>query len=160
MESTRMASAIFWGVAGMEAGSWADMTDFRRARGRASFAPPAPLSQACGGFASALHVVYRGRPPFDSAARERSMSEADSPLDAAIRRLDRAMASLEARVSNTLATLEARGDDLFDQDRAQLAADLDAARARERALEEVAAEASAALGRAAAEVRAALQAEG
>ena len=88
------------------------------------------------------------------------MSEADSPLEAAVRRLDRAMASLEARVSSTLATLETRGGDLFEQDRAQLAADLDAARARERALEEVAAEASAALGRAAAEVRAALQAEG
>lgn len=88
------------------------------------------------------------------------MSEADSPLDAAIRRLDRAMSSLEARVANKLASLEQRGDDLFDQDRAHLAAELDAARARERALEEVAAEASAALGRAAAEVRAALQAEG
>jgi hypothetical protein len=85
------------------------------------------------------------------------MSEAESPLDVAIRRLDRAMASLEARVSARLA--EAKGDnDLFDQDRAQLAAELDASRARERALEEVAAEASAALGRAAAEVRAALQA--
>ena len=49
-------------------------------------------------------------------------------------------------------------DDLFDQDRAQLAAELDAARSREKALESLAAEASAALGRAAAEVRAALQA--
>ncbi len=86
------------------------------------------------------------------------MSEADSPLDGAIRRLDRALASLEARLTNRLATLEGRGGDLFDQDRAQLAAELDAARARERQLEAVAAEASAALGRAAAEVRAALQA--
>jgi hypothetical protein len=86
------------------------------------------------------------------------MSEAESPLDAAIRRLDRAMASLEARISNRLAAMEAQRDDLFDQDRAALAAELDAARARERQLEQVAAEASAALGRAAAEVRAALQA--
>jgi hypothetical protein len=86
------------------------------------------------------------------------MSEADSPLDAAARRLDRALATLEARIANRLASLEQRGDDLFGEDRAQLAAELDAARARERALEEVAAEASAALGRAAAEVRAALQA--
>jgi len=35
------------------------------------------------------------------------------PLDAAIRRLDRAMASLEARVSNRLAATENRGDDMF-----------------------------------------------
>ena len=86
------------------------------------------------------------------------MSEAETPLDAALRRLDRAMASLEARLSNRLAAMETRGDDLFDHDRAQLAAELDAARAREKALEAMAAEASAALGRAAAEVRAALQA--
>jgi hypothetical protein len=86
------------------------------------------------------------------------MSEAETPLDAAIRRLDRAMASLEARLSNKLATMEHRGDDLFDQDRADLAVALDVARAREKALEAMAAEASAALGRAAAEVRAALQA--
>lgn len=88
------------------------------------------------------------------------MSEAESPLEQAARRLDRAMAALEARLAHRLAALDQRGDDLFDQDRAQLAAELDAARARERALESVAAEASAALGRAAAEVRAALQAGG
>jgi hypothetical protein len=81
-------------------------------------------------------------------------------LDSAVRRLDRAMASLEARLSARLAALDTKGGDLFDHDRSQLAADLDAARARERALEALAAEASAALGRAAAEVRAALQAEG
>jgi hypothetical protein len=88
------------------------------------------------------------------------MSEVDSPLDAALRRLDRAVASLEARLSARLSDLEARGDDLFSQDRAQLAAELDAARAREKALESVAAEASAARGRAAAEGRAALEAGG
>ena len=87
------------------------------------------------------------------------MSDAERPLDTAIRRLDRALSTLEARLANRLAALEDRGDDLFDQDRAQLAADLDAARSRERQLEQVAAEASAALGRAAAEVRAALQTE-
>lgn len=86
-------------------------------------------------------------------------SEVAGRLDAAIRRLDQAVTSLEARVQVRLATLESRADgDLFDQDRALLAAELDAARSRERALEELAAEASAALGRAAAEVRAALQA--
>ena len=86
--------------------------------------------------------------------------EADgmSAMDAAVRRLDRALASLEARLSARLAALQNPDGDLFDQDRSELAAELDAARARERALEAVAAEASAALGRAAAEVRAALQA--
>lgn len=83
-----------------------------------------------------------------------------SALDAAVRRLDRAMASLEARLSARLAALDGAGGDLFESDRSQLAAELDAARARERALEDLAAEASAALGRAAAEVRAALQAGG
>jgi hypothetical protein len=86
--------------------------------------------------------------------------EGPGVLDAAVRRLDRAMASLEARLSARLAALDGAGGDLFDQDRSQLAAELDAAKARERALEELAAEASAALGRAAAEVRAALQAGG
>jgi len=86
------------------------------------------------------------------------MSDAETPLDAAVRRLDRALATLEARVAQRLAAMEGPGEDLFSQDRAQLAAELDAARARERQLEQVAAEASAALGRAAAEVRAALQA--
>jgi hypothetical protein len=85
-------------------------------------------------------------------------AEAISALDAAVRRLDRAVGSLEARLSARLVELERSDGDLFDQDRAQLAADLDAARARERQLEALAAEASAALGRAAAEVRAALQA--
>ena len=86
--------------------------------------------------------------------------EAMGAFDAAARRLDRALASLEARLFARLAEAEGRGGDLFDHNRAQLAAELDAARARGRALEEVAAEASAALGRAAAEVRAALQAGG
>ena len=81
-------------------------------------------------------------------------------LEAAARRLDRALSSLEARLTARLAAAEGRAGDLFDHDSAQLAAELDAARARERELEEVAAEASAALGRAAAEVRAALQAGG
>ena len=84
---------------------------------------------------------------------------AEAGLDAAIRRLDRALGGLEARLASRLETLKVHDADLFDHDRAQLASELDAARARERALEQVAAEASAALGRAAAEVRAALAAE-
>ncbi len=88
----------------------------------------------------------------------------EGPLELAIRRLDQALATLEARVARLAAQRDEDGSgDLFEQaavneDRARLAAELDAARARERALEEVAAEASAALGRAAAEVRAALAA--
>lgn len=79
---------------------------------------------------------------------------AESALDAAARRLERAVAQLEARG----AVLAQRGeaDGLFDQDRAKLAAELDAARAREKDLEAAGAEASAALGRAIVEIRAAL----
>ena len=80
-------------------------------------------------------------------------------LATAIDRLDRAVIALEQRIAARASAYDAQEDDLFESDRARLAAELDAARARERALEEVAAEASAALGRAAAEVRAALSAE-
>ena len=82
----------------------------------------------------------------------------EDALDLASARLSRAVAMLEAKISSRAAEWSERNGDLFKEDRARLAADLDAARARERALEEVAAEASAALGRAAAEVRAALAA--
>jgi hypothetical protein len=84
------------------------------------------------------------------------MAEAPEALADAIGRLDRALAALENRF-RALRTMSARGEgDLFDQDRARLAADLDAARSRERVLEEAAEEASAALGRAASQVRALL----
>ena len=89
------------------------------------------------------------------------MSEADhaeSALEAATRRLERAISGLEQRVAAKLSSPQSEPG-LFDHDRAELASQLDASRAREKALESVAAEASAALGRAAAEVRAALQAE-
>jgi len=89
----------------------------------------------------------------------------EGPLDLAIRRLDQALAGLEARLAEQARSREEESSDLFDQagsafaeERSRLAAELHAARAREKALEEVAAEASAALGRAAAEVRAALAA--
>ena len=84
---------------------------------------------------------------------------ADTALDAAARRLDLALSTLEARFVAKISALRDTDPDLLDQDRVELAAQLDAARSREKALEAVAAEASAALGRAAAEVRAALQAE-
>jgi hypothetical protein len=92
-------------------------------------------------------------------ADDRLQDGEDDALGAAIRRLDQALSVLDERIAARVAAEEDREDDLFENDRARLAGELDAARARERALEEVAAEASAALGRAAAEVRAALSAE-
>jgi hypothetical protein len=74
-------------------------------------------------------------------------------LDLATRRLDRALALLEQRLAHRMAEAGARVGGLFDQDRAQLAAELDAARARERALAEAGAEASTALAAAMEELR-------
>jgi hypothetical protein len=83
--------------------------------------------------------------------------EADgSALDLAVRRLERAVAMLESRMTDRMAEAGAEAGGLFDQDRARLAAELDAAKARERALEEAGAQASQALGRAIEEIRAAL----
>lgn len=79
----------------------------------------------------------------------------DSPLDAAVKRLERAVASLEQGLGERAAAV--RNDGAFDEDRARLAAELDQARARERDLEEAGAQASAALGRAIAEIRTALE---
>jgi len=90
-------------------------------------------------------------------AQDVSQMDDGEALAAAVERLDRALGARAARIAARAAPHHE--DDLFESDRARLAADLDAARARERALEDVAAEASAALGRAAAEVRAALSAE-
>jgi hypothetical protein len=90
---------------------------------------------------------------------QNGLHDEDDALEAAMARLDRAVTALEAKIAARTTAYDAQEDDLFESDRARLAAELDAARARERALEEVAAEASAALGRAAAEVRAALSAE-
>jgi hypothetical protein len=79
-----------------------------------------------------------------------------SALDLAVRRLERAVAMLESRMTDRMAQAGAEAGGLFDQDRARLAAELDAARSRERALEEAGAQASEALGRAIDEIRAAL----
>lgn len=77
-------------------------------------------------------------------------------LDAAIHRLDRALGQLDLRVTGLISQAHAGAGELFEQDRAHLAAELDAARGRERALEAAGAEASAVLGQAIAELRAAL----
>jgi hypothetical protein len=80
----------------------------------------------------------------------------ESALDLAVKRLERAVAMLEHRLSVRMGQGGADVGGLFDQDRSNLAAQLDQAKARERALEEAGAEASAALGRAIIEIRAAL----
>ena len=84
------------------------------------------------------------------------MNPGESALDAAAKRLERAVHVLEQRLAQRLKTAGADADGLFDQDRARLAAELDHARARERELEAAGAEASAALGRAITEIQAAL----
>jgi hypothetical protein len=84
------------------------------------------------------------------------MSGGESALDLAARRLEQAVHVLEQRLAQRLKTAGEAVGGLFDQDRANLAAELDEARARERELEVAGAEASAALGRAILEIRAAL----
>ena len=77
-------------------------------------------------------------------------------LETAILRLDRAVAQLEVRMNALAQEAQGANGELFDLDRAKLAAELDAARARERDLEAAGSQASAALGRAIADIRAAL----
>ena len=84
------------------------------------------------------------------------MNPGDSALDLATKRLESALHVLEQRLSQRLKDAGADAGGLFDQDRAQLASDLDQAKARERELEEAGAQASVALGRAIQEIRAAL----
>lgn len=84
------------------------------------------------------------------------MSQGDSALELAARRLENAVHVLEQRLSAKLKAAGAEAGGLFDQDRAKLAAELDQARARERELEEAGAQASAALGKAIQEIKAAL----
>jgi hypothetical protein len=88
------------------------------------------------------------------------MADAQAALAEATGRLERALNLLEMRVRALSAQSRRSGDsDLFDQDRARLAEELDRARERGRALEEAAIEASQALGRAALDMRAVLNGE-
>ena len=80
----------------------------------------------------------------------------ESPLEQAVKRLDRAIAQLEQRLAGGGA-MPSGG--LVDQDSAKLEAELEQARVREKELEAAGAEASAALGRAIAEIKAALTGE-
>jgi hypothetical protein len=84
------------------------------------------------------------------------MNPGESALDLAAKRLERAVHVLEQRLAEKLRQAGAEAGGLFDQDRAQLAAELDRAKARERELEEAGAQASVALGKAIQEIRAAL----
>jgi hypothetical protein len=83
-------------------------------------------------------------------------SGADGALDAAMRRLERATAMLETRLTGLMSTAKAEVGGLFDQDRAKLASELDAARGRERELQAAGQQAAEALDQAIAEIRAAL----
>ncbi len=85
------------------------------------------------------------------------MNPADSTLEIAAKRLERAVMALEQRLAARLKEAGAEAGGLFDQDRANLATQLDQSRARERELEEAGAAASDALGRAIVEIKAALQ---
>ena len=87
------------------------------------------------------------------------MVEAQSDLAEAVARLDRALGALELRMRALRAQSQRSESDLFDQDRARLAEELDQAQERNKALEAAALEASMALGRAAGEVRAVLSGE-
>ena len=79
-----------------------------------------------------------------------------SALEAAAKRLERATMLLQQRLASRVSEAGAAAGGAFDQDRANLAAELDAARARERELLAAGADASAALGRAIDDIRAAL----
>jgi hypothetical protein len=72
----------------------------------------------------------------------------DGALEAAARRLERAIGLLEGRVQALQSEAGASAGGLFEEDRARLAHALDESHARERELEEAGAEASAALGHA------------
>lgn len=89
-----------------------------------------------------------------SSFPEVGMTPSESALDLAAKRLERAVAVLEQRLTERVRTASAEAGGLFDADRADLAEQLDRSRAREKELEAAGAEASAALGRAIAEIRA------
>jgi hypothetical protein len=80
----------------------------------------------------------------------------ENALDLAARRLERALLMLEQRLVQRIAEASAGAGTAFDEDRVQLAVQLDHSRSRERQLEEAGAAASAALAKAIAEIRAAL----
>ena len=83
-------------------------------------------------------------------------ADAESALDAAVRRLERATALLESRVGGLAAQAQVQAGGLFDEDRAKLADALDAAHGRERELKAAGEQATLARDRAIAEIRSVL----
>jgi hypothetical protein len=77
----------------------------------------------------------------------------DGAFEMAVRRLERAVALLEARLSSKPGPVDGSVAALFDDDRLRLSSELDASRSREKALEIAGAQASAALNRAMSEIR-------
>ena len=82
----------------------------------------------------------------------------EDALEAAAKRLERAVAVLQARLEEVRKEARQSAGSLFDFDRSKLADELDAARAREHELEEAGREASEALGSAIEELRGAMKA--
>ena len=82
--------------------------------------------------------------------------EREAAVDDAARRLERAVAFLEARVGELSKRAEDGAGGAFDRDRSKLASELDAARAREHDLQAAGEAASRALDRAIADIREAL----
>lgn len=92
------------------------------------------------------------------AADERAAGAGtEEALEAAAKRLERAVAMLETRLDQVRKDAQTSAGSLFDFDRSKLADELDAARSRESALEDAGREASEALGRAITEIRGALR---
>ena len=83
--------------------------------------------------------------------------EQDGAVEAAAKRLDRAVSLLESQVKTLSTRAAGAAGGLFDYDRSQLAAELDAARAHERELEAAGSEASLSLGQAISGIRRALE---
>lgn len=81
----------------------------------------------------------------------------ENRLDLAVRKLERALTTLEQRLSHRLAEAGAKVGGLFDQDRARLATELDAAHGREHDLREAGAQASTALATAIAQMKATIK---
>ena len=82
---------------------------------------------------------------------------AEDALEAATKRLERAVALLETKLEALKIEARDSAGSLFDFDRNKLADELDHARARQKELETAGREASEALGRAIVEIRGALQ---
>ena len=88
---------------------------------------------------------------------EEPEADGGSPLEAALKRLERAVAVLDGRVGELSGRADAGEGGLFDHDRSQLAVELDQSRSRERVLQETGEAVADALGRAIVSVREALE---